>query len=194
MRKGKRNRVPFKKKREKWEKFTNDRIRANMIRVVGSEDFIKEGIYSKREALNAAIDNGLDLVQMSEQDDLAICRIMDYSKYCFEQKKKERRNKNKSPKNEIKEIQLGANISDHDFDVKKKKVIEFIEKGSKVKLSVKFKGRMIQHKDLGEIKLLKMAEALNEIAIVESYKDKSGETKLVNMTGRMMNMLLKPKK
>lgn len=194
MRKGKRNKTPFRKKREKWEKFTNDRIRANRIRVVGSEDILDEGIYSKREALNAAIDNGLDLVQMSEQDDLAICRIMDYSKYCFEQKKKEKQNKSKSPKNEIKEIQLGANISDHDFDVKKKKIIEFIEKGSKVKLTVKFKGRMIQHKDLGEVKLLKMAEALNEIALVESYKDKSGETKLVNMSGRMMNMLLKPKK
>lgn len=127
----------------------------------------------------------LDLVEISPTANPPVVKIMDYKKFLFEQKKKQKEIKAKTAKVVVKEIRLGPNIDDHDFNFKLKHAEKFLQEGAKVKVDVFFKGRMIIYKDKGEIVLLKFAQALEEVGKVE---------RLPKLEGKRMIMILTPKK
>lgn len=132
-----------------------------------------------------ANDLELDLVEISPNADPPVCKIIDYKKFLYEQKKKQKEIKAKAQKVVVKEIRFGPNTDDHDFNFKLKHAEKFIEEGAKVKAYVFFKGRSILFKDKGQILLLKLAQALEENASVES---------MPKMEGKRMIMMLAPKK
>lgn len=127
----------------------------------------------------------LDLVEISPKADPPVCKIIDYKKFLYEQKKKQKEMKSKATKVVVKEIRFGPNTDDHDFNFKLNHAEKFIEEGAKVKAYVFFKGRSILFKDKGQILLLKLAQSLEEIATVES---------MPKMEGKRMIMMLAPKK
>ena len=132
-----------------------------------------------------AEDQGLDLVEISPKADPPVCKIIDYKKFLYEQKKRQKEMKAKAVKVVVKEIRFGPNTDDHDFNFKLKHAEKFIDEGAKVKAYVFFKGRSILFKDQGQILLLKLAQALEEVATVES---------MPKMEGKRMIMMLAPKK
>jgi translation initiation factor IF-3 len=127
----------------------------------------------------------LDLVEISPKAEPPVCKIIDYKKFLYEQKKRQKEMKSKASKIEVKEIRFGPNTDDHDFNFKLKHAEKFIGEGNKVKAYVFFKGRSILFKDKGEILLLKLAQALEEVAVVES---------MPKLEGKRMIMFLAPKK
>jgi|SRR5690554_7106714 len=127
----------------------------------------------------------LDLVEISPKANPPVCKIIDYKKFLYEQKKKQKEMKAKATKVVVKEIRFGPNTDDHDFDFKLKHAEKFIKEGAKVKAYVFFKGRSILFKDQGQILLLKLAQSLEEIATVES---------MPKMEGKRMIMMLSPRK
>lgn len=161
----------------------NDKIFAREVRIVG--DDIESRVVSLDEALRIAKENELDLVQIGEKSDPPICRVVDYSKFKYEQKKKQKEIKSKSQKIVVKEIRFGPNTDEHDFNFKLKHAIGFLEGGSKVKAWVQFRGRTIVFKERGEVLLLKFAEALIEYGKVEQ---------LPKLEGRRMSIFISPKK
>ncbi len=132
-----------------------------------------------------AEDQGLDLVEISPKAEPPVCKIIDYKKFLYEQKKKQKEIKSKAQKVVVKEIRFGPNTDDHDFNFKLKHAIKFTEEGAKVKSYVFFKGRSILFKEKGHILLLKLAQSLEDIASVES---------MPKMEGKRMIMMLAPKK
>lgn len=128
---------------------------------------IEVGIYSINEALKMAEEEGLDLVEISPKADPPVCKIIDYSKFKYEQKKKQKEIKAKAQKTVVKEIRFGPNTDDHDFNFKLKHAIKFLSEGAKVRAYVHFYGRTIVFKERGEILLLKFAQALEEYGKVE---------------------------
>lgn len=132
-----------------------------------------------------AREQGLDLVEISPNAKPPVCKIIDYQKFLYIQKKKQKELKSRQSKVVVKEIRFGPNTDEHDYEFKLKHAEKFITEGSKVKAYVFFKGRTILFKDKGEILLLKMAQALEEIATVES---------MPKMEGKRMIMMLAPKK
>ncbi len=154
-----------------------------MVRLVGEN--INQDIYPLREALTIAREIGLDLVEISPTANPPVCRVLDYKKFLFEQKKKQKEIKAKSAKIVVKEIRLGPNTDDHDFDFKLKHAIKFLEDGAKVKVDVFFRGRSIVYKDQGELILLKFAQELEEYGKVEQ---------LPKLEGKRMIMMVAPKK
>jgi translation initiation factor IF-3 len=154
-----------------------------MVRLVGEN--VNQDIYSIREALSIANNLDLDLVEISPTANPPVCRVMDYKKFLYEQKKKQKEIKAKSAKIVIKEIRLGPNTDDHDFDFKLKHAIKFLEDGAKVKVDVFFRGRSIVYKDQGELMLLKFAQELEEYGKVEQ---------LPKLEGKRMIMMVAPKK
>lgn len=153
------------------------------MRLVGEN--VETGIFQLRDALNIAEDMGLDLVEISPKANPPVCKIMEYKKFLYEQKKKQKEIKAKSAKVVVKEIRLGPNTDEHDFNFKLKHAINFIEEGSKIKVDVFFKGRSIVYKEKGEYILLRFAQEMEEIAKVES---------LPKLEGKRMIMILAPKK
>ncbi len=135
--------------------------------------------------MDIAKDLGLDLVEISPNASPPVCKIIDYKKYLYEQKKKQKEIKAKSAKVIIKEIRLGPNIDDHDFNFKLKHAQKFLQDGAKVKVDVFFKGRSIIYKEKGEIILLRFAQELEEFGKVEN---------LPKMEGKRMIMIIVPKK
>lgn len=135
--------------------------------------------------MQLAEDQGLDLVEISPKAEPPVCKIIDYKKFLYEQKKKQKEIKSKAQKVIVKEIRFGPNTDDHDFNFKLKHAIKFIEEGAKVKSYVFFKGRSILFKEKGHILLLKLAQSLEDIASVES---------MPKMEGKRMIMMLAPKK
>lgn len=127
----------------------------------------------------------MDLVEISPSANPPVCKIMDYRKFLYEQKKKQKEIKAKTAKVIVKEIRLGPNIDDHDFNFKRKHAIKFLQDGAKVKVEVFFKGRSIVYKDKGEYVLLKFAQELEEYGKVE---------RLPKLMGKRMIMILTPKK
>lgn len=125
------------------------------------------GVVSIAEALAKAQEAGLDLVEIAPNAEPPVCRIVDYQKFLYEKKKKEKETKAKSAKQVLKEIRFGPNTDEHDFNFKVKHAIKFLEEGAKVKAYVHFKGRSIAYKEKGEIILLKFAQALEEYGKVE---------------------------
>ena len=132
-----------------------------------------------------AEDSGLDLVEISPKANPPVCKIIDYKKFLYEQKKRQKEMKAKAVKVVVKEIRFGPNTDDHDFNFKLKHAEKFIDEGAKVKAYVFFKGRSILFKDKGQILLLKLAQSLEEIATVES---------MPKMEGKRMIMMLAPKR
>ena len=161
----------------------NDRIRVPEVRVVG--DNVEVGVYPTREALNMARSLDLDLVEISPTAAPPVCRIIDYQKFLYQQKKKQKEQKAKTIKVVVKEIRFGPQTDDHDYDFKLKHAKGFLEDGSKVKAYVFFKGRSIIFKDQGEVLLLRFASDLADYAKVEQ---------LPQLEGKRMIIMLSPKK
>ncbi|MGB1112439.1 MAG: translation initiation factor IF-3 [Schleiferiaceae bacterium] len=162
---------------------TNERIRVPKIRLVG--DNVEPGVYDTRQAQRMAEDMDLDLVEISPKADPPVCKIIDYSKFMYDQRKKQKELAAKAVKVVIKEIRFGPNTSDHDYEFKKKHAIEFLQSGAKVKAFVFFRGRSIVFKDKGEILLLRLAQDLEEYGKVEH---------MPSMDGKKMNITIAPKK
>ncbi len=154
-----------------------------MVRVVGEN--IEPGIYNIKEAIELAEGQDLDLVEISPKASPPVCKIVDYKKFLYERKKKAKETKAKTAKVVVKEIRLGPNIDDHDFNFKLKHAIKFLQDGAKVKVDVFFKGRMIIYKEKGEVVLLKFAQELEEYGKVE---------RLPKLEGKRMIMIIAPKK
>ncbi len=161
----------------------NDRIRVPEVRLVG--DNVEQGVYPTREALNMARDLDLDLVEISPTAKPPVCRIMDYQKFVYQQKKKQKEQRAKTVKVVVKEIRFGPQTDDHDYDFKLKHAKGFLEDGSKVKAYVFFRGRSIIFKDQGEVLLLRFASDLADYAKVEQ---------LPQLEGKRMIIMLSPKK
>jgi translation initiation factor IF-3 len=160
----------------------NERITAPRVRVVGEN--IKVDVYPIHQAIKLAQEQGLDLVEISPNADPPVCKVVDYSKFKYEQKKKQKEIKAKTQKVVIKEIRFGPNTEEHDFNFKVKHAENFLKEGAKVKATVTFFGRSIVYKERGEILLLKFAQALEENGKVEA---------LPRLEGKRMSMLLMPK-
>ncbi|PSR53018.1 translation initiation factor IF-3 [Adhaeribacter arboris] len=160
----------------------NNRILAREVRLVG--DNIQPGIYSLTQAQAIAREQNLDLVEISPKAEPPVCRIVDYSKFKYDIKKKQRELKAKTQKVVQKEIRFGPNTDDHDFEFKVKHAKSFLESGAKVKAYVHFVGRTIVFKERGELLLLKFAQALEEYAKVEQ---------MPKLEGKRMFLFLAPK-
>ncbi len=161
----------------------NERITAPVVRVVGEN--VEAGIFNIREARGIADSLELDLVEISPTANPPVCKVIDYKKFLYEQKKKQKEIKAKTAKIVIKEIRLGPNTDDHDFNFKLNHAKKFLQDGAKVKVDVFFKGRSIIYKDKGEIILLKFAQELEEYGKVE---------RLPKLEGKRMIMIIMPKK
>jgi translation initiation factor IF-3 len=148
-------------------------------------DNVEVGIYSTRDALDKADALGLDLVEISPNATPPVCKIMDYKKFLYEQKKRDKALKAKTSKIVIKEIRFGPQTDDHDFEFKKKHAEKFLKDGAKLKAYVFFKGRSIVYKDQGEILLLKLASELEEFGKVEQ---------MPKLEGKRMTIVMAPKK
>lgn len=161
----------------------NRKITASPVRLVGEN--VEQGVYSRDEALKMADELELDLVEISPNADPPVCRIVDYQKFLYIQKKKQKELKAKQAKVVLKEIRFGPNTDDHDFQFKLKHARKFLEEGAKVKAFVFFKGRTIVFKERGEILLLKFAQELEDVGIVEQ---------MPKLEGKRMIMMINPKK
>ncbi len=153
------------------------------MRLVG--DNIEVGVYPLKQALSISEELGLDLVEISPNAEPPVCKVMDYKKFVYEQKKREKVMKAKASKVVIKEIRFGPNTDDHDYEFKKKHGEKFLKEGAKLKAYVFFKGRSIIYKDQGEILLLKLAQELEEFGKVEQ---------MPKLEGKRMTMFIAPKK
>ncbi|MFD2826134.1 MULTISPECIES: translation initiation factor IF-3 [Leeuwenhoekiella] len=161
----------------------NQKIRAREVRLVG--DNVEMGIYPTSKALDIAQEQELDLVEISPNAEPPVCKVMDYKKFVYEQKKREKAIKAKASKVVVKEIRFGPNTDDHDYEFKKKHALKFLEEGAKLKAYVFFKGRSIIYKDQGQILLLRLAQDLEEYGKVEQ---------MPKLEGKRMIMFLAPKK
>ena len=160
----------------------NEGIRAREVRLVGA-DGNQIGVKSKTEALDMARNANLDLVMVAPNAKPPVCRIMDYGKFRYEQQKKEKEARKKQKIITVKEVRLSPNIEEHDFNTKLRNARKFLEKGDKVKASIRFRGRMITHSEIGKKVLEHLAEDCKDIATVESKP---------KMEGRSMFLILAP--
>ncbi|MBX2969284.1 MAG: translation initiation factor IF-3 [Cyclobacteriaceae bacterium] len=160
----------------------NERITAPRVRLVGEN--VRVDVYPVKEALKIAQEQGLDLVEISPNADPPVCKVTDYSKFKYEQKKKQKEIKAKAIKVVVKEIRFGPNTDEHDFNFKLKHAINFLQEGAKVKATVFFPGRTIVYKERGEILLLKFAQGLEEHGKVEQ---------MPKLEGKRMSLLVQPK-
>ncbi len=180
--------------REQPQHRINHQIRIPEIRLVGdnmeqisevANSTIETGIYDTRKVLQWAEDLNLDLVEISPKAKPPVCKIIDYKKFLYQKKKKEKELKAKTAKTVIKEIRFGPNTDTHDFEFKLKHARGFLEEGSKVKAFVQFRGRSIVFKERGELLLLNLLKELEELGTPES---------LPKLEGRRMTVTIQPKK
>lgn len=162
---------------------TNERIRVREVRLIG--DNVEQGVYPTSQALKIAEDQGLDLVEISPNAAPPVCRVIDFQKFLYQQKKRQKEQKAKQVKMNIKEIRFGPQTDDHDYNFKLKHAIGFLQDGDKVKAYVFFKGRSILFKEQGEVLLLRFANDLEEYAKVEQ---------MPLLEGKRMTISLAPKK
>ena len=153
-----------------------------MVRLVG--EGIETNIYPVKEALRIAESMELDLVEISPDANPPVCKVMDYKKFIFDQKKKQKEIKSNATKMVVKEIRLGPQTDDHDFEFKLNHAKRFLQEGNKVKVEVFFRGRSIVYKDQGEIILLRFAQELEEVGKVEM---------MPKLEGKRMMMMIAPK-
>ncbi len=161
----------------------NERIRVREVRLVG--DNVEQGVYPTSQALKIAEDQGLDLVEISPNAAPPVCRVIDYQKFLYQQKKRQKEQKAKSVKVVVKEIRFGPQTDDHDYAFKLKHAKGFLEEGAKVKAYVFFKGRSILFKEQGEVLLLRFANDLEDYGRVEQ---------MPLLEGKRMIIVLTPKK
>jgi translation initiation factor IF-3 len=161
----------------------NSKIRAEEVRLVG--DNVEIGVYPTKQALSIADEQGLDLVEISPNAKPPVCKVMDYKKFLYEQKKRDKALKSKATKVVVKEIRFGPQTDDHDYEFKKKHAEKFLKDGAKLKAFVFFKGRSIVFKEQGQILLLRLAQDLEEYGKVEQ---------MPKLEGKRMIMFLSPKK
>jgi translation initiation factor IF-3 len=159
-------------------------IRRPEVRVI-NPDGQQLGIYPIRQALTIAQELGLDLVEINPKADPPVCRIMDYGKFKYEQKKQTNVARKKQKVIEVKEIKMRPKTDTHDFETKLKHVRRFIEEGNKARLTIRFRGRELAHPEVAARQLDKMVQAVKDIAIVEQN---------YQMEGRMMTMVIAPLK
>lgn len=148
-------------------------------------DNVEVGVYATSKAMEIANEQGLDLVEISPKAIPPVCKVMDYKKFLYEQKKREKILKSKATKVIIKEIRFGPNTDDHDYEFKKKHAEKFLKDGAKLKAFVFFKGRSIIFKEKGQILLLRLAQDLEEVGKVEQ---------MPKLEGKRMIMFIAPKK
>lgn len=160
----------------------NEKIRAREVRLIDSNGD-QLGVKSRNEALDIAQTRNLDLVLVAPNSKPPVCRIMDFGKYRFEQQKKEKEARKKQKIINVKEVRFTPGIGEHDFNTKLKNARKFLDKGDKVKASVRFRGRAITHKELGREVLDRFADEVKDIATIESKP---------KMEGRSMFMMLAP--
>jgi len=161
----------------------NERIRVKEVRLVGEN--VEQGVYSIQQALELADQKQLDLVEISPNAEPPVCKITDYQKFLYQQRKKQKELKAKSTKIILKEIRFGPQTDDHDYNFKLKHAKSFLEEGSKVKAYVFFKGRSILFKEQGEVLLLRFANDLEDYGKVEN---------MPVLEGKRMIIMLAPKK
>ena len=161
----------------------NSKIIAQEIRLVG--DNVDVGVYSVNDALRMARGQELDLVEISPKASPPVCKILDYKKFLYEQKKRDKALKSKTSKIVVKEIRFGPQTDEHDYQFKKKHAEKFLKEGAKLKAFVFFKGRSIIFKEQGQILLLRLAQDLEEIGKVEQMPE---------LEGKRMIMFIIPKK
>ena len=171
-------------KKDENELNINEEISASQVRLVG-DNIPEQGIYPIVKALQMAEELELDLVEISAKADPPVCKIMDYQKYVYQQKKKAKEMKSNAAKVVIKEIRFGPNTDEHDFQFKLKHAQEFLQEGSKVKATIFFRGRSIMFKDQGEKQLLRFAVELEDYGRAES---------MPQLEGKRMTMILAPNK
>jgi translation initiation factor IF-3 len=161
----------------------NMQIRAKEVRLIA--EGIEPGVYPIQRALEIADEQELDLVEISPNAEPPVCKVIDYKKFLYDQKKKQKELKAKAQKTVIKEIRFGPQTDDHDFNFKKNHAIKFLQEGSKVKAFVFFKGRSIVFKEQGEILLLRFVNELEEYGKAEQ---------MPLLEGKKMIMVIAPKK
>ena len=161
----------------------NERIRAREVRLVG--DNVTQGVYTIQQALAIADEQGLDLIEISPNAQPPVCRVLDYQKFLYQQRKRLKEQKAKSTKVVVKEIRFGPQTDDHDYNFKLKHAIGFLQEGAKVKAYVFFKGRSILFKEQGEVLLLRFANDLEDYGKVEQ---------MPVLEGKRMTIMLTPKK
>ena len=161
----------------------NEEIRDKEVRVIGANGD-QLGVMSSKEALNIAEQNGMDLVKIAPQATPPVCKIMDYGKYKFELAKRDRETKKNQKVVNIKEIRLSPSIDTNDFNTKVNHTLKFLKSGHKVKITVRFRGREVNHSSLGKVLLDKFAEAIEDVAVVE---------KNAKLEGKNMFMVIAPK-
>ena len=169
--------------KQKFQYRTNEAIRVKEVRLVG--DNVEQGVYTIQQALRIANDQELDLVEISPNVNPPVCRVVDYQKFIFQLKKKQKEQKAKSVKVVVKEIRFGPQTDDHDYNFKLKHAKGFLSEGSKVKAYVFFRGRSILFKDQGEVLLLRFANDLEDYGRVES---------MPVLEGKRMTIMIAPKK
>ncbi|MQY41170.1 translation initiation factor IF-3 [Epibacterium sp. SM1969] len=160
----------------------NERIRAPEIRLIGAEGE-NVGVVHPAKAMQMAADAGLDLVEISPNATPPVCKIMDFGKFKYEQQKRESEARKKQKTIEVKEVKFRPNTDTHDYEVKMRNVFKFLEKGDKVKVTLRFRGREMAHQNLGRELLLRVAEDTKEIGKVEN---------MPKMEGRQMIMMIGP--
>ena len=161
----------------------NEQIRVREVRIVG--DDIESTVMPTRDAIRLAEQKGVDLVEVSPNADPPVCRLIDYSKFIYQQKKRQKEMKAKQVKIEVKEIRFGPQTDDHDYNFKLRHAMGFLSNGDKVKAYVFFRGRSILFKEQGEVLLLRFAQDLEEYGKVES---------MPVLEGKRMTMFIAPKK
>ena len=171
-------------KNDEFELRINNRITAPQVRLVG-DNIPEPGVYPIAKALRLADELELDLVEISAKADPPVCKILDYQKYLYQQKKKAKEMKSNSAKIVVKEIRFGPNTDEHDFQFKLKHAQEFLQEGTKVKATIFFRGRSIMFADQGEKQLLRFAVELEEYGRAES---------MPSLEGKRMTMMLAPVK
>lgn len=173
----------FRPRQIQREHRLNEEITVPEVRVVGED--VEPGVYPIAQALKMAQSREVDLVEISPNAVPPVCRLIDYKKFLYEKKKKDKEQKAKSKQSEIKEIRFTPNTDEHDFDFKSKHAEKFLMDGDKVKCYVQFKGRAIMFQERGELLLLKFAERLAEVGTLES---------MPKMEGKRMIAIFTPKK
>ena len=158
----------------------NEHIRAKEVRLVG--DNVENGVYPIQEAINIADELGLDLIEISPNAEPPVCKILDYQKFLYQQKKRQKEQKAKSTKVVVKEIRFGPQTDEHDYNFKLKHAVGFLKEGAKVKAYVFFKGRSILFKEQGEVLLLRFANDLEEYGKVEQMPVLEGKRMIIMLT------------
>ncbi|MCC5793730.1 MAG: translation initiation factor IF-3 [Chromatiales bacterium] len=162
----------------------NDEIESPQVRVIGS-DGEQVGIMSRDRAIQLALDEALDLVEISPNADPPVCRIMDFGKFLFEQNKKSHAAKRKQKQTQVKEVKFRPGTDEGDYQVKMRNLVRFLTAGDKAKVTLRFRGREMAHQELGAKLLRRVQQDLEELAVVEQFP---------KLEGRQLIMVMTPKK